>query len=187
MSLPRIFNTSLDTVPAEVPYLAAPAASAGRFDEALAGAPGKRRVGIVWRGSPGHRNDHRRSCPLDHFLALAELPDVALFSLQKERPGAAPLDGAAIADLAPLLDDFADTAAALARLDLVVTVDTAVAHLAGALARPVWLLLPFAPDWRWMLARDDSPWYPTMRLFRQRRPGDWAGVFERVLAALAEA
>jgi hypothetical protein len=115
---------------------------------------------------------------------------VALFSLQKG-PCAADLqdekDHLPVTDLTECLGDFADTAAAIARLDLVISVDTAVAHLAGALGKPVWVLLPFAPDWRWMLDREDSPWYPTARLFRQTRPGDWPGVFDRVGAALVEA
>ncbi len=112
-----------------------------------------------------------------------------LFSLQKG-PAAtaarAPLGGRTLTDLADHLTDFAQTAAIVANLDLVISVDTAVAHLAGALGRPVWTLLPFVPDWRWLMGREDSPWYPTMRLFRQERPGDWEGVFARVAAALRE-
>ncbi len=186
MSLPRLFRTTLETIPARVPYLAAPGTGAERFEAALGGAQGRRRVGIVWAGNPAHKNDHRRSCPLGHFLRLAELPGVALFSLQKEAPAGAPLDDPRVTDLAPLLDDFAATAQAIERLDLVLSVDTAVAHLGGALGRPVWVVLPFAPDWRWLLARDDSPWYPSLRLFRQRRPGDWEGVFAEVAAALRQ-
>ena len=182
LSLPRIAGTTLASVPAEVPYLKAPE---GARRPALAPADGRRRVGIVWAGNPKHGKDRARSCPLGHFARLARRDDVALYSLQVGAQAAelASLD-APIDDLAPGLTDFADTAAALDALDLVITVDTAVAHLAGALARPVWTLLPVAPDWRWMLERDDSPWYPTMRLFRQASRGDWDGVFARVEAAL---
>lgn len=183
MSLPRIAGTTLGTVPAAVPYLKAPE---GARRPLLAPAGGRRRVGIVWAGNPKHGKDRARSCPLGHFAALARRDDVALYSLQVGPQAAelASLD-APIGDLAPGLTDFADTAAALDALDLVITVDTAVAHLAGALARPVWTLLPVAPDWRWMLERDDSPpWYPTMRLFRQASRGDWDDVFARVEAAL---
>jgi hypothetical protein len=182
LSLPRIAGTTLASLPAAVPYLKTPE---GARRPALAPADGRRRVGIVWAGNPRHGKDRARSVALDHFAALARRDDVALYSLQVGARAAelAALD-APIGDLAPGLSDFADTAAALDALDLVITVDTAVAHLAGALARPVWTLLPVAPDWRWMLERDDSPWYPTMRLFRQASRGDWAGVFARVEAAL---
>ena len=186
MSLPAILGTTLETVPHDVPYVAAAPGHEGRFDRSLARAEGRRKIGIVWAGNPAHKNDRHRSCPLRHFLALSELPDVALFSLQKEPPEHDPLCGPQVVDLTSLLDDFADTAAAIERLDLVISVDTAVAHLAGALGRPVWLVLPFAPDWRWLLDREDSPWYPSMRLFRQQRPGDWEGVFQRLAKVLAE-
>jgi hypothetical protein len=144
------------------------------------------RVGLVWAGNPRHENDANRSMPAATFAPLLEKRNIALFSLQV---GATDADKAwlrhtAIHDLAPHLNDFADTAAVLGHLDLVISVDTAVAHLAGALGRPVWLLLPFVPEWRWMLDRADSPWYPTMRLFRQAAPGDWAKLMARVAAAL---
>ncbi len=185
MSLGRLFGTTLETIPAAVPYLAAPAA---RF--ALPVPAGTRlKVGIAWAGRPDHKNDRNRSCPVEHFLTLAERPGVALYSLQKgERAGdiaAAAADGR-VHDLGPRLADFADTAAAIAGLDLVISVDTAVAHLAGALGRPLWVALAFMPDWRWLLERADSPWYPTARLFRQHRRGDWADVFARIAAALDE-
>jgi hypothetical protein len=189
MSLPGLLNTRLDNIPAEVPYLAPPAGAGAAAQAALAAlaALGARRtVGVVWAGNPAHENDRNRSCPARCFAALGA-PERALVSLQK---GAGADDIAAIPgalDLGPRLEDFAATAAAIARLDLVIAVDTATAHLAGALGRPVWLLLPHAPEWRWQLRRDDSPWYPTMRLFRQERPGDWPGVFERVGEALKSA
>lgn len=183
-SLPWLFGTRLDTLPATVPYLTAPAGPGPRIES----APGiKARVGIAWGGSPTQKNDRNRSLPLVRFLELAERPDVALYSLQKGARIRELVDsgaGALIRDLDPHMGDFADTARLIDSLDLVITVCTSVAHLAGALARPVWILLPFAADWRWLRYREDSPWYPTARLFRQERPGDWPGVFERVGRAL---
>jgi len=147
------------------------------------------RVGIVWAGARGHRHDRRRSVALGMFAPLARIPGVRLYSLQKGERTAADLtarpEGMEIEDWGSQFADFADTAAAVMSLDLVVCVDTSVAHLAGALGRPVWLLLPFAPDWRWMLGRGDSPWYPTMRLFRQKASGDWTAVFEEAVEALS--
>ena len=146
------------------------------------------KIGIVWRGSPTLENDRARSIPLRCFESLAGLPGVQWFSLQK---GAGVEELPDIAGRFPLiemgsrLDDFMDTAAVLKNLDLVIACDTAVAHLAGAIGVPVWVALPFAADWRWLLDRNDSPWYPTMRLFRQRQPGDWAGVFAEIKSALA--
>jgi tetratricopeptide (TPR) repeat protein len=185
LSLPGLFGTRLDTIPVDVPYVSAPPVT-GDLAQALERHRGRVNVGIVWAGSPAHRWDRRRSCPLENFSVLAQCPGVTLFSLQKGDAVRA-LDGNAnrwIVALHDYLDDFADTAAAMTRLDLVITVDTSVAHLAGALGRPVWVLLPFAPDWRWLLGRDDSPWYPAMRLFRQASRGDWGGVFARVLEEL---
>lgn len=182
MDLPIAFGTVLDTIPAAVPYLRAPGEAGPR-------APGFR-VGIAWRGNPRHENDRNRSCPLEHFLGFLDVPGVTLHGLQVgEAAGdiAALGAGALIADVGSRLGDFADTAAAIRDLDLVVSVDTALVHLAGALGRPVWTLLPYAPDWRWMLGREDSPWYPTMHLFRQPAPGDWDGTFAAVVVALREA
>jgi Flp pilus assembly protein TadD len=189
LSLPGIFRTDLDSIPAVIPYLRPPQEGSPALEAALARRPGTLKVGIVWAGSPEHKNDRNRSCPLKHFRSLVQAGGVALFSLQKG-PCATDLqdekDHLPVTDLTECLGDFADTAAAIARLDLVISVDTAVAHLAGALGKPVWVLLPFAPDWRWMLDREDSPWYPTARLFRQTRPGDWPGVFDRVGTALED-
>jgi len=189
LSLPGIFRTTLDSIPADVPYLQPPQGNSLSANTALDAPSGVLRVGIVWAGRPTHENDPDRSCPVSCFTLLGRLRNVALFSLQKgpraEELGAPGIE-MSVVDLKDFLGDFADTAAVVARLDLVISVDTAVAHLAGALGKPVWLLLPFAPDWRWLLEREDSPWYPTMRLFRQARPGDWPGVFERVCAALKE-
>ncbi len=185
LSVPRLLGTDLDDIPAATPYLAPPPGVARDPPEV---PTSDLRVGICWSGSPTHRNDRRRSAPLDGFLRLAENPAVHLYSLQKgARANGLRAGGGAtlVRDLGPGLDDFADTAAALQDLDLIITVDTAVAHLAGAMNRDVWILLPFAPDWRWLRAREDSPWYPTMRLFRQARPSDWEEVFVRVREALA--
>lgn len=191
LSVPRLLGTRLSAVPHGVPYVAADAGLISRFQALVDRAAGPRmlKVGLVWAGNPGHRNDRHRSMPLAALAPLGQLPQCRFFSLQK---GAAHQElasvppGFAIVDLADHLLDFAHTAAAIVNLDLVVSVDTSVAHLTGALGRPVWLLLPFAPDWRWLLRRGDSPWYPTMRLFRQPRRGDWPDVVEQIESALSD-
>lgn len=185
MSLPRILGTELATIPARVPYLRADPTLEERWRDRLARWP-RPRVGLVWGGNPRHENDANRSMPVAALAPLLERQGITLFSLQV---GARPADRAwlgqsPVQDLAPELGDFADTAAALSHLDLLVSVDTAAAHLAGALGRPVWLLLPFVPEWRWMLTRDDSPWYPTLRLFRQTARGDWTELMARIATAL---
>jgi len=185
-SLPRAFRTRAESIPAEVPYLVADPARASRWRERM-GARGFR-VGVVWQGNPDPAADRARSFPLAALGALAAIPDVRLISLQK--PDAALVVAApfALETLGPDFDAgeeaFADTAAAMMSLDLVVSADTSVAHLAGALARPVWIALKFDAEWRWLRDRDDSPWYPTARLFRQTEAGDWTGVFARMAAAL---
>ncbi len=188
MSLPGLFGTTLATIPAEVPYLFPEAGSIDRWREQL-GPIGGLKIGIAWQGSPDHPRDRFRSIPLLQFAPLAGIAGVRLLSLQKG-PGrdqlATVADRFAVTDLGPRLDDFLVTAAVLSNLDLVITADTAVAHLAGALGVPVWVALPVAPDWRWLLAREDSPWYPTMRLFRQASWGDWEGVFRRMADELRE-
>ena len=149
----------------------------------------KFKVGLVWAGNSEHKNDRNRSLAFKHFHALAKLPKVKWFTLQKGPAATQARDTDAIlplVDFTDQLNDFSDTAALIENLDLVITVDTAVAHLAGAMGKTVWVLLPFAPDWRWMLNRSDSPWYPSMRLFRQRQPGDWAGVIETVCEELGK-
>jgi tetratricopeptide (TPR) repeat protein len=183
-SLPGIFKTSVDTVPARVPYLSVDPARVDYWRQELAAYEGFK-IGIAWKGSAANPRDRWRSVPLPQFAPLAQVPGVHLFSLQVG-PGREELDTLAgrfpITDLGGRfnMSSFMDTAAAVKNLDLVVTVDTALAHLAGALAAPVWVALPFAPDWRWMHHREDSPWYPTMRLFRQRQRGNWEDVFERI-------
>jgi hypothetical protein len=179
--LPRLAQTTLETIPAPIPYLRAdPQKTAGWADRLSGLAPaGYRRVGIAWAGRPTHVNDRNRSAALAAFTPLAELAHVALVSLQKG-PAQAQIGAywgrAPLINLGPEIADFTDTMAVLEALDLVVTVDTAVAHLAGAMGRPVWLMLPFAPDWRWPLNRADSPWYPSARLFRQPAPLQWEPV-----------
>lgn len=185
-SLPGCFGTTPENIPATIPYLAPPAASVERWRGRFDGVNGLR-VGLVWAGSPTHSNDRNRSMALAELAGLGKIPGVTFFSLQKG-PAAAQTasSGLILVPLADQLQDFGDTAAVLMQLDLLVCVDTSVAHLAGALGRPVWLLLPTGLDWRWLSRRDDSPWYPTMRIFRQEEPGDWAGVAERVGRALTE-
>jgi len=185
LSLPRIFATSLDNMPACTSYLCAPPGSGEGWRREFAG-DGRIRVGIAWAGNPDHENDHNRSIPFAHLLPLLGDRQVQFYSLQVGERAAdlrAVADGD-VTDLSGRLGDFADTAGAIEALDLVISVDTAVAHLAGALGKPVWLLLPYVPDWRWLLDRDDSPWYPTMRLFRQARRGDWDEVVARVAREL---
>ena len=182
MSVPLACRTTLETVPAAVPYLRAPEGEVARWGRKL-GPRTRLRVGLVWSGSTGHRNDRQRSVALAQLLPLLEA-DAEFISLQREyRPAdRALLDAEGrIRDFADGLTDFAATAALMSHLDLVITVDTAAAHLAGALGIPVWLMLPYAPDYRWMLGRTDSPWYPTMRLFRQPSPGDWESVLASIL------
>jgi hypothetical protein len=189
MDLPHLFGTTLDSIPAEIPYLRADPDKVEcwqrRFGEIAA-----LKVGIVWAGSAIHKGDRYRSLPAEAVLPRLKMPGVQLYSLQKE-PRAADLPviaalGADVIDLAPALGDFADTAAALTALDLVISVDTSIVHLAGAMGRPAWVLLPYAQDWRWLRERNDSPWYPSLRLFRQQKPQAWDGVLTRVTAALGE-
>jgi len=185
LSLPFVLGTTLDTIPAEIPYLPLPAAEAVQaWDEKL--PPRERlRVGLVWSGNPAHAKDIRRSIPLALLARILDA-DVTFVSLQKQlRPeDESVLAGTGMVDLTADLRDFSDTAALLCCLDLVITVDTSVAHLAGALGRPTWLLLPFVPDYRWLLGRDDSPWYPTLRLFRQSESREYGSVLDRVRAEL---
>jgi Flp pilus assembly protein TadD len=186
LSLPLIFETRLNSIPASIPYLTADADLSAQWAARIAGSTAKK-VGIVWAGAAGFSNDRNRSLPLASLAPLAKVADVNLYSLQKGAAAAqasAPPAGMKLIDHTALLNDFADTAALIAELDLVISVDTAVAHLAGAMGKPVWLLLPYAPDWRWRLERDDSPWYPTMRLFRQKAAGNWQETTERTANAL---
>jgi cytochrome c-type biogenesis protein CcmH/NrfG len=173
MSLPHVFGTTLATIPSPGGYLTA------NPEAHRATLPPTRRIGLVWAGNPVHRNDFRRTPPPEVFQPLLALPDCHFVSL---------LPGLALPRVAcpeRPLTDYAETAALIAALDLIVTVDTSVAHVAGALGHPAWVLLPYAPDWRWLLNRNDTPWYDSLRLFRQPSPGDWRSVIASVCAALA--
>ena len=179
ITLAKIFGTTLESIPNTVPYVRAPE----QQNFVLSPHSGTVSVGICWAGKPTHKNDRNRSCSFVDFMDLTAVPDTTFFSLQKgdaiseynERAG-----GILIADVGSKMNDFADTAMVLEQLDVLITVDTSIAHLAGAMGRPVWVLVPFAPDWRWLLDRNDSPWYPSMRLFRQTETGNWAPVFKQV-------
>jgi hypothetical protein len=193
MSLPGIFQTTVDAIPADVPYLPSDPAQVAVWRGRLAGYRGFR-VGIVWRSGPAHEGYRKRSVTAAQFAEFLKIPGLAVISLQKDgAAGEIEMLGNVMGssttgsffDASPFLEDFSDTASAIANLDLVITVDTAVCHLAGALAAPVWTLIPFAHDWRWLLQREDSPWYPTMRLFAQPKIGDWQSVIERVRDELA--
>lgn len=186
MSLPLAFGTTLATIPASVPYLSAPEDRIAVWRAKLP-LSGKLRVGLVWSGKPSHRNDHNRSLAFAWLAPLLARDGIDFISLQRDvrETDKTALEKSGV--LRPDLDkaDFADTAAIIATLDLVIAVDTAVAHLTGALGKPLWLLLPFSPDWRWLLARDDSPWYPGAQLFRQPKIADWDSVISRLGEALA--
>jgi tetratricopeptide (TPR) repeat protein len=184
--LPVVFDVCFETILSSVPYLAPPI-DAGDWRERL-GTDGRPKVGIVWSGNPTHNNDRNRSIPLEAWTPVLGL-EAQFLSLQKfVRAEDAEIlkKQSRILDLGGELKSFADTAALIETLDLVITVDTSVAHLAGALGRPVWILLPFTPDWRWLLDRDDSPWYPTARLFRQTEAREWSSVMECVKSALQQ-
>jgi predicted O-linked N-acetylglucosamine transferase (SPINDLY family) len=188
LSLALMFKTRLETIPAEVPYLRVPAERVKFWKQEL-GPKAAMRVGLVWAGNPGYRRDRDRSLAPSLLAPLAQAgTNVTFYSLQKGpvSPHAAGMPPLPLLDLQEQLTDLADTAAAIANLDLVITVDTAVAHLAGALGRPVWVLLPYEAPWRWLLDREDSPWYPTMKLFRQKTRGDWQAVVRRVARELAD-
>jgi len=186
-SLPLALKTEAASVPAEIPYLKADAARIAKWQPRLEGLPGKR-VTLVWAGNPAHVNDRNRSIEVKLFEPLLGLDGVSFVSLQKDlRAGdAAWLAGhPQLRELGAGLADLADVAAVLALTELLISVDTAPAHVAGAIGRPVWVLLPFSPDWRWTQAGERSPWYPQARLFRQSAPGDWQSVIAQVRDALA--
>ncbi|HWY87572.1 MAG TPA: tetratricopeptide repeat protein [Gemmataceae bacterium] len=188
MSLPAILKTTVATIPAGVPYVFPDPALVDSWRGEIRAAPGLK-IGIAWQGSPQHPDDRLRSIPLAEFAPLREVSGIHWFSLQKgpgkDQLANAPFD---LVDLSPRLDEttgaFMDSAAVMMSLDLIITSDTAIPHLAGGLGVPVWVALQAIPDFRWLLERADSPWYPTMRLFRQSRRGDWQGVFERMAREL---
>jgi Tfp pilus assembly protein PilF len=185
LSLPNILATDLDSIPAALAYLMSNTKRTSVWQARL-GVRSKLRVGLVWAGSLSHKNDHNRSIPLESLKAIFA-QDANFYSLQKElRDGDKKLiqQHPQLDPLGKYIKDFTDTAALISLMDVVITVDTAVAHLAGAMGKPVWVLLPYSPDWRWMLNREDSPWYPTARLFRQLSIGDWSAVVADVNKAL---
>ena len=184
LSLPYVLGTTMTTIPAETPYLTAPPGSVAAWRRKLEPIPGVK-VGLVWAGSPTMSADRGRSLTLDRLAPLAGVPGITFVSLQKgEAAGEAPPEGMVLHDWTEDLVDFAETAALIESLDLVIGVDTAVVHLAGALAKPVWLLNRFDQCWRWLEEREDSPWYPSLRQLRQTAPGDWNGVLARVRQGL---
>jgi hypothetical protein len=179
MSLPKRFGTELDSIPAPARF-SIPADVQAKWTNRL--RTGRKNMGVVWAGNPKHPNDRDRSLSAPSFLPLTRLAGIQYWSLQVGPPAADTPDG--VVNLAEELTDFGETAAAISALDLVITVDTAVAHLAGSLGKPVWLLAAYTSDWRWLLDREDTPWYPSMKIFRQQRPGDWSDVIDRVVRLL---
>lgn len=187
LSIPGIMGTSLMTIPGHTPYLSVGALDAANWGARLDALGDGLKVGIAWAGNPDHANDHNRSMKLAQLAPWADIGGVHWFSLQKG-PGAEQIDESSqkieLIDWTKDLGDFLDTAMLVEKLDLVIAVDTSIVHLAGALNKPVWVMIPYAPDWRWMLERSDSPWYPSMRLFRQSQRGNWDTVIESVAQEL---
>ena len=189
LSLPGVLRTTLESIPAQIPYLNVDPQKGEAWSARLSHLPARLRVGIAWSGSARHPNDARRSIPAALFAEALDCPDATFVSLQVpsfENDLGVLRAHSDVFDAASGLHDFSETAALMQSLDLIVTADSSPAHLAGALGRPTWILLPFNADWRWLLDRTDSPWYPTARLFRQAQPGDWAGVLREVRTALAQ-
>jgi Tfp pilus assembly protein PilF len=188
LTLPLVFKTTVETIPASGPYLRAEPELAEQWLKKLPPDVSHPRIGLVWAGRPENKNDRSRSMRLRDFAPLAGIKNVRWVSLQL---GAAadqtrrPPPGMELLDFTSELHNFADTAAMVANLDLVIAVDTSVAHLTGALGKPIWVLIPTMPDWRWMLGREDSPWYPTMRLFRQQQRGDWSAPVSEIAEAIS--
>lgn len=187
LSLPAIFSTKIDSITARIPYLFAEASKVAYWHDKIKTDAFK--IGICWAGSPAHRNDNSRSCALENFTRLAKIKNVRLFSLQKgqaiEQINNWPEDeDMELINLGQQFKDFTDTAAAIENIDMIISVDTSVAHLAGAMGKTAWALIPYQADWRWMLNRQDCPWYPTIRLFRQKHHSDWDSVFQRVAEQL---
>lgn len=183
LSLPMVFHTTLENIPAEVPYINIDHALVQKWHDEIKHDISILKIGLVWAGSPRYKENRNRSCSLELFSAFGQLENISFYSLQKgtaAQQAKQPPGGMNFIDLTRGINDFSDTAALIQNLDLVISVDTAVAHLAGALGKPVWTLVPFSPDWRWLLKRNDSPWYPTMRLFRQPAIGDWLSVVSMI-------
>jgi tetratricopeptide (TPR) repeat protein len=184
LSLPLAFDTTLETIPATIPYISADPSLTGKWKDRFKNDESKLKIGIVWAGNPGFKQNRYRNIPLHFFIPVAGIPGVTLYSLQKGEEAENPPVGMVLLDYTSEIDDFSDTASFIENLDLVISVDTAVAHLAGAMGKPVWTLLPFSPEWRWLMDREDSPWYPTMKLFRQPSHGNWEAVISDVAGEL---
>ncbi|HSV14382.1 MAG TPA: hypothetical protein VLI90_08990, partial [Tepidisphaeraceae bacterium] len=185
LSLPPLFGTTVQTIPNQ-PYLTPDPAKVAAWAAKLPPRDRTLRIGLTWSGNPRHKNDRNRSCPPAQLEPLGSVEGVSYISLRKGAAVQNPPASLRLIDLTEQLQDFADTAALMANLDLLVSVDTAVVHLAGAMGMPGWVMLPYVADWRWLLGREDSPWYPSLKLFRQATAGDWTNVVERVRAALSE-
>jgi len=181
LSLPAAFGTEVETIPAPIPYVRPYEERLVKWRDRLP-RPGGVRIGICWAGNSAHQNDRNRSMPLERLVPVFSIPGLDIVSLQKDvtAADAEALRAHGVVQLGQEFGDFADTAAVIAMLDLVIAVDTSVAHLAGAMGKAVALLVPFSPDYRWLLQRADSPWYPTMRLFRQSKLRDWTDPVERL-------
>jgi Flp pilus assembly protein TadD len=183
LSLPFYFETTSDKIPVSIPYFTIDSHHKEKWRDRFTPMDSKLRIGLVWSGGVKHKKNSRRSLLLEQLLRLSKLEGLIFYSLQKGHASDQVthlLQGMQLIDYTEDIHDFTDTAAFIEHLDLIISVDTAVAHLAGALGKPVWTLLPYAPDWRWLLNREDSPWYPTMKLFRQPSPGDWESVIGNV-------
>jgi ADP-heptose:LPS heptosyltransferase len=188
LSLPLAFQTQRETIPAHVPYLSASKAHLKKWKQRLP-KPAGPRIGLCWAGNPNFKSDSNRSIGLQPLLPLLARTDIHFFSLQKDlREGDEKIlrINPLITHIGDEIETFEDTAAIISQFDLVISCDTSIVHLAGALGKPVWILLSFTPDWRWLLDRDDSPWYPTARLFRQTGTRDWESVIKHVRDALRE-
>ncbi len=188
LSLPGLLGIGVADIPSAVPYIAADSARRNEAVAALRPYAGRLKAGLAWAGNKANASGRQRSMPIAALTPLFDIPDVVWVSLQpaEDAAPAAAVNGARGLVELPLRNDFDGTAALVAELDLIVTVDTSIAHVAGALAKRVWILLPFAADWRWQQARADNPWYPTARLFRQPAPGAWDAVVRDVIVALRE-
>jgi len=188
LSLPGIFKTSLETIPRDTGYISLDKSLCDKWKQKLDGL-GSVKIGLCWQGNRKHKRDLFRSIQLEKLSRLLEVEKVSFISLQKGY-GEEQIEhyhlGSKISDFSSEIDTFSDTAALISQLDLVIGVDTSTIHLAGAMGKPVWVLLPHAPDWRWMLKREDSPWYPTMRLFRQQESGEWGPVIDEIINELGK-
>jgi tetratricopeptide (TPR) repeat protein len=189
LSLPLFFNTTIESIPANIPYIVTDKKIVRKWEEKTRSNNAQLKVGLVWSGNPKYKADKSRSISLENFLQLWKVDGISFYSLQKGEAAAQTKElpkNIRLIDFTDEIYDFSETAGLIENLDLVISVDTAVAHLTGALGKPIWTLLPFSPDWRWMLNRKDSPWYPTMRLFRQPSSGDWETMMEKVSKELHE-